>query len=201
MSLLSLPFDALLDVLRDLDIIDVIRTGMVSPQTVAFFASGTYDPRLETSQTCKDLYKVIQARYVWVVQLEKLCRKNPALRFATPPLTSLSARKLKTLATGWVKLRLRWDKDGSENDFVAKGLTAIHRADRLWLLPGGKSVLTIDNRGGVTLRRIELEDNQISLPIVTNVKHDQWTDGVAGRGVLLTTMSPCPILVHRQGKE
>lgn len=34
MTLPSLPLDVLLAVLRDLDIVDVVRTGMVSPSTV-----------------------------------------------------------------------------------------------------------------------------------------------------------------------
>ena len=36
MSLPSLPLDILLVVLRELDIVDVVRTGMVSPLLVIF---------------------------------------------------------------------------------------------------------------------------------------------------------------------
>jgi hypothetical protein len=68
-------------------------------------------------------------------------------------------------------------------------------------LPGGKSVLVIDNRGGVTLRRIELEDDRVSLPIVANIEYDQRIISGPWWSKLLTVMLPCPILVHRQGNK
>ena len=57
MPLLSLPFDALLDVLRDLDIIDVIRTGMVSPQTVAVLHPALM---IRSSRNVTDLQRPLQ---------------------------------------------------------------------------------------------------------------------------------------------
>ena len=102
--------------------------------------------------------------HVWIDQLEKLRKKDPALRSATPPLSCLSAQELKTFVAGRVKLRLRWDKDHS--NFFAKGLFGIHGVCEFRLLPGGKSVIVISGCGGVMLRRIELEDSQASPPVV-----------------------------------
>lgn len=133
-------------------------------------------------------------------QLEKLRRKDPALRSATPPLTSLSAEELKNFVTGRVKLRLRWDKDDNENGFAAEGLIGIPGVCQLRLLPGGKFMLIIDSRGGVTLHRIKLEDGQVSLSVVANIKYDKIVVG-CGWSKLLTTVSPCPILIHKQGNE
>ena len=106
-------------------------------------------------------------------------------------------QELKTFVTGWAKLRLRWDKDGGENDFAAKGLAEFPGVEELRLLPGGKSVLVI---GGseVTLCRIKLEDGQLSLPVVSTFPCDQAT---IGWSELLIAMSPCPILTHRQGEK
>jgi len=151
------------------------------------------------SQTCKDLREATQDRHVWVDQLEKLIQKDPALGSATPPLTSLSAQELKTFVTGRVKLRLRWDKD--DGDFVTNGLVGISGVCELRLLPGGKSMVVVGNRGGVTLRRIELEDGQVSLPVVANVNYEQKIIIGVGWSKLLTAMSPCPILVHKQGNK
>ena len=106
---------------------------------------------------------------------------------------------MKTFVTGRVKLRLRWDNDNS--DFTAKGLAEITGKCELWLLPGGKSVAVIDNRGGVTLRRIELEDGQVSLPIVANINHEEKDITGLGWSKLLTAMSPCPILIYKQNHE
>ncbi|KAF9653264.1 hypothetical protein BDM02DRAFT_3265514 [Thelephora ganbajun] len=179
MPLPSLPLDVLLVVFRDLDVVDVVRIGM----------------------TCKDLYQVVQDRHVWIDQLEKLCQKNPALGFATPPLTSLPAQELKTFVTGRVKLCLRWDKGADEDGFVTKGLIELPGVCHLKLLPGGKSLLVIDNRGGVTLRNIRLGDGQVSLPIVASINPDQMVTARPGRSKLLTATSPCPILVHCQGNN
>lgn len=155
--------------------------------------------RFGTLQTCKDLYWAIHDRHVWVDQHKKLLRKDPALRSATPPLISLSAQELKTFVTCWVKLRLRWDKRDDENGFVEKGLIELPGVNELRLMPGGRSVLVIGSRGGVTMRRIELDDGQVSLPVVASVKYDQKIIVGLGWNKLLTAISPCPILVHRQG--
>ena len=152
-------------------------------------------------QTCKDLYGIVQDRHVWVDRLVKLRRKYPVLGPATPPLACLSARELKTFYAGWVKLRLRWtkDEDDRENGFAAQGLIGIPGIHELRLLPGGKTVLVVNNQGGVTLRRIELKDGQVSLPIVANLEYDRRVKVVGPRwSKLLIAMSPCPILIHRQ---
>lgn len=203
MPLPSLPFDVLLAVFRNLDIVDVVRIGMVRPLMVSLLLP---NPRtrsrpipLETSQTCNDLCRATQDRHVWVDQLEKLRPKDPALRSATPALTSLSAQKLRTFVTGLIKLRLRWNKGGNETDFAAKGLVGVPGVCELRLLPGGESVIFINGRGGVTLRRIKLEDGQVSLPVVADIKYDQRVVVGPGWSRLLTSTSPCPILVHKQG--
>ena len=155
---------------------------------------------LGTPQTCKDLYRTIQDRHVWVDQLEKLCQKDPALRSAVPPPTSLSAQALKTFVSRRVKLGLRWGTNGGESGFAVKGLAEVPGGIcRLWLLPGGKSALVIDDREDVTLRRVELDDGRASLPIVANIKYGQGTTSQWTK--LLTAMSPCPIFVHDQGEE
>ena len=69
------------------------------------------------------------------------------------------------------------------------------------LLPGGKSLLIIDNRGGVTLRRVKMEDSEVSLPVVANIEPDQNVTFGPGRRRLLTTMTPCPMLIHTQGMK
>ena len=135
-------------------------------------------------------------------QLEKWCKKDPALRSAVPPLTSLSTQELKTFMTGRAKLRLRWGKDEGENRFAAKGLVEVSGIRRLWLLPGGKSALIIDHHGGVTLHRVELDDSRASLPIVANIRYGQGVDTSGFEwNKLLAAMSPCPIFVHNQGER
>ena len=204
MYLFSLPFDVLLVVLRDLDVVDIVRIEMVSLLTDNLSAQmPTHNPHRGTLQTCRDLYAVIQDRHVWVDQLEKLRRKDPALRSATPPLTSLSAQELKSFVTGRVKLRLRWDKGDDENGFAAKHLIGIPGVRQLRLLPGGKSVLVIDNYGGVALHRIEFKDDKVFLPLVANVnlECDQEAIVMAMRSELLTAMSPYPIFIHRLGNK
>ena len=134
-------------------------------------------------------------------QLEKLYQKNPALKSATPPLTSLSAQELKTFVTGRVKLRLRWDKGDNENGLITKGLTGIPGMRGFNLLPGGKSLLVVGDRGDVTLWRIELEGGHVSLPVVANIKYDQRIIVGPGWSKLLVAMSPCPILIHKQGNK
>ena len=200
MPLPSLPIDILLVILRDLEIVDVLRAGMVSPLAVVVLCQRSLatDLLLGTPQICKDLYQTIQDRHVWVDQLENSCQKDPALRSAIPPLTSLSTQELKTFVTRRAKLRLRWGKDDGENGLVTKGLVGIFGIRMLWLLPGGRSVLVIDNRRGLTLRRVELDDGRASLPIVANIEYDQ--EAIAGPEwfTLLTVMSPCPILIYSQ---
>jgi hypothetical protein len=120
------------------------------------------------------------------------------LKTATPPPTSLTAQELKNIVTGRIKLRLRWDKGETDLGFTTKGLLGIPRACRFMLLPGGKSLLVIDNRGGLTLRRIELDHDRVSLPVVVNFKSEEWLPHEPGQNKLLTTTSPCLILVRAQ---
>jgi len=152
-------------------------------------------------QTCKDLHGAAQDRHVWADQLERLRQDDPVPKSATPPLTSLSVHELKTFVIGRIKLRLLWDRGDEENGFATMGLIGVPEVCELKLLPGGKSVLVINGRGGVTLRRIELEDGQVSLPVVANVEYDQGIIAGLGWNKLLTAMSPSPVLVHRQGNK
>ena len=193
MSLSPLLLDVLLVVFRDLDVIDIICVGMVSPP----LATLSFRPQASW-QTCKHLYRATQDRHVWVDQLCKLHQAYPELRSAKPPLTFLSAQELKSFVVGWIKLRFRRDNGQSDLGFSAKGLVGIPRVYRVMLLPGGKSLLAIDNRGGLALRRIELEDGQVSLPVVANIKSEEWLDFEPGQNKLLITMSPYPILVRVQ---
>ena len=62
-------------------------------------------------------------------------------------------------------------------------------------------MLVIDNRGGLVLRRVELEGSQVSMPVVANIKYDQGSVFGGTWSKLLTAVSPCPILVHRQGNK
>lgn len=193
MSLSSLPLDILLVVFRDLDVIDVVRVGMVSPLRSVPVPT----PKL-FFQTCKDLYQATQDRHVWVDQLDRLRREDPVLKPATPPLTSLSAQELKSFVTGWIKLRLRWGHDQTNLGFATKGVVGIPRVCRLMLLPGGKSLLVIDGRGGLAIRRVELELGRVFLPVVANFESDKWLTPEPGQNKLLIATSPCPILVRAQ---
>jgi hypothetical protein len=120
------------------------------------------------------------------------------LKTATPPPTSLSALELKNIVTGRIKLQLRWDKSETNLGFTTKGLLGIPRVCRFMLLPGGKSLLAIDNRGGLTLRRIELDHGKVSFPVVANLKSEEWLSPEPGQNKLLTTTSPCPTLIRAQ---
>ena len=62
-------------------------------------------------------------------------------------------------------------------------------------------MIIVDDRGGVTLRRVELDGGRASLPTVADVKYGQ-VEVLPGFEwfKLLTAMSPCPIIVHNQGK-
>ena len=200
MNLLSLPLDVLLVIFRDLSIVDIVCLGTVSSLTILDLRTYSRSSP-ETSQTCKDLHRTTHDRHVWVDQLEKSCQKKPALRTATPTLTSLSTQELKTFVTGVVKLRLRWDKEGDELGFAAKAVIGVPGISELKLLPGGKSLLFIDGRGGVEMCRIKLEVGQVSLPRAANIKYDQKTVFGTGWSRLLTAMSPCPILIHTLGTE
>ena len=62
-------------------------------------------------------------------------------------------------------------------------------------------MIVIGDRGGVTLRRIELVDSQVSLPVVANINYDQRVIVGIGWSKLLVAMSPCPILIHKQRNE
>ena len=106
-----------------------------------------------------------------------------------------------TFVTRWIKLRLRWDTDNEDLSFNAKGLAGIPEVCRLTLLPGGRSLLVINKRGDVTLRRIELWNGQVSLPVVASIESERNAAFGLGHNQLLTTMSPCPILIHGQNNK
>ena len=149
-------------------------------------------------QTCRDLYHAAQDRHVWVDHLDNLRQKNPVLKPATPPLTSLSAQELKGFIAGWINLRFRWEKDHTNFGFTKKGVVGIPGPCCLFLLPGGKTLLTIDDRGGLALRRIEMVDGRVSLPSVATIESDKVLVFKPGRNKLITTTSPSPILVRGQ---
>ena len=172
-------------------------TGTVSSQVFPFLARSQISPK---RQTCRELRQAIRDRHVWIDELEKLRQEYyPVLRPATPPLTFLSAQELQTLVIARMKLRLCW-KNGDDG-FTAEGHAGIPGVRRIILLPGGRSLLSIDNHGGVALRRIELGDSQgsLTLPIIASCQTDQNVTFGAGRNHLLSTMSPCPIPLHSQG--
>ena len=198
-SFSSLPVDILLVVFGELDVFDFICLGMVSPSPLSV-TPGAHGAPLETEQTCKGLYHIAQHRRVWTGQLQKLRQEHPFLRVATPPLSSLSVKELKTFVVGWAKLRRRFNDSNKNLDFAAKGVTEIPGLNSLILLPGGRSLLAINSHEGyTTLCRVELEDGQASLPVVANIKFSERMDSWRRR--LLTTTSPCPLLVDFQSDE
>ena len=141
----------------------------------------------------------MQDRRFWADQLDKLRQQDPALGPATSPLTSFSAQEIRTFVVNWIKLHHRWDnRSGAGSSFAAKDLVGIPGVCNLMLLPGGKSIVAIDRRGGIALYRINMADRRVSLSIVANIKSDQGMLFGPGRNKLLTTMLPCPILVHGQ---
>ena len=164
---------------------------MVDPSTYAL----THNPRLGTPQTCKDLCGVIQDRRVWIDQLEKLRRNEPAFRIATPPLASLSVQELKAFVTGWDKLRLRWNRDDRANVFAAKGLVGFSAIENVWLLPGGRFLLVI-SKSKMKLCQIKLDNGRFSLPVAAKFR---FGGEVPRCSELLTAMSPCPILIYWSG--
>lgn len=121
------------------------------------------------------------------------------LKPATPPLTSLSVQELKSFVTGRIKLRFRWDDDRNDLGFAAKGSVAIQKVRHLILLPGGKSLLAFDDRGGLALHRVELGDGHVSLPVVAHVESDKCLSFDPRKNTLITTTLPYPILVCARG--
>jgi hypothetical protein len=151
-------------------------------------------------QTCKCLYQILPDRQVWAGQLEWLPHEDPILGLAMPPLTSLSTKELKTLVINRAKLCRGFSNDHNNFGFAAQGITRVPRVCNILLMPGGKSLLAIDNEG-VTLYRIGLEGDRASLSVRASVKFSQRTGFGVGRSTLITTASPCPILVHDQRNE
>jgi hypothetical protein len=86
----------------------------------------------------------------------------------------------------------------NEAGFTADSVIGMPGVCEFRLLPGGKSMIIIDNRCDMALHWIELEDSQVSLPTVVSVKYDQRAIVGPDWSKLLTAMSPCPILIHRQ---
>ena len=106
----------------------------------------------------------MQDRRFWADQLDKLRQQDPALGPATSPLASLSAQEIRTFVVDWIKLHHRWDNcSGAGDGFAGKELVGIPGVCNLMLLPGGKSLLAIDRRGGITLYRINMADRRVSL--------------------------------------
>ena len=136
MPLVSLPLDILLAILRDLDIVDVVHTGMVSPLKVAVLAR-TDTERHRLAKTSVGPYKTVTSGWI----NSKSCVENT--RCSDLP-------------------RLRWNKGDNENGSVAKGLLGISGVRKLLLLPGGKTVLVISDYGSVSLCQIELKDGRAS---------------------------------------
>lgn len=163
---------------------------------VCYAGLGNVHNTVSERQACKDLYCAIQDRHIWVDQLERLRREEPALKSATPPLTvSLSAQELKTFVINRVKLHYIWDRDEYEYGFTTRSMVEFSAVRGVWLFPGGKSLVVIGDYE-VTLCRIELEDGKFSLPIVTKLPYGPKT---IGWSELLTAMSPSPILLYKQG--
>lgn len=111
-------------------------------------------------QSCKGLCRVAQCCQVWVDQLKKLHQEDPILKPATPPLASHSTEDIKTFITGRMELHRHFN-DGNKNlSFAVESTTEIAGICDLTFLPGGRSLLAINDDEGdvVTLHRIELED-------------------------------------------
>ena len=103
-------------------------------------------------------------------QLKKLRQEDSILKLA-----SLSTEDIKTFVIGRMKLRRHFN-DGNKNlGFAAESTAEIPGMCDLMLLPGGRSLLIINDDEGdaVTLHRIELEDDQASLPVAANI----WLGG------------------------
>lgn len=102
---------------------------------------------------------------------------------------------------GRVRLHRRFNAGNKNLGFAAQGATEILGIHNLMLLPGGKSLLAINNsasEGNTTLRRIRLEGGRASLPVAASIKlGERMTFGFLWRKLLITT-SPCPVLVHFQ---
>jgi len=137
----------------------------------------------------------MQDRHVWIDQLEKLRRNEPAFRTAIPPLASLSVKELKAFVIGWDKLRLHWNRDDGVNGLVAEGLVELSAVEDVWLLPGGKFLLVVD-KSKLKLCQIKLYNGRFSLPVTSKLRFGRvgprWSE-------LLTAMSPYPILIHLSG--
>ena len=70
-----------------------------------------------------------------------------------------------------MKLRCRFNDGNKHLGFAVESTTEIPGICDLTLLPGGRSLLAINDDEGdvVALHRIELEDGQASLPVVANI--------------------------------
>jgi hypothetical protein len=192
----SLPLDILLGVFQELDAVDLIHLGMVSSSLLSP-APGDHEFPFETEQVCKDLHHIAQDREVWADQLEKLRQEHPSLKPATPPLSSLSVQELQTFVMGQAKLRRRFNEGYKNLGFTAEGVTEIPGRCTIMLLPGGRSLLAVNSKGGnMTLHRIRLEDGQASLPVAARINvGERVSDGILWKR-LLTATSPCPVLIR-----
>jgi hypothetical protein len=210
MSLPSLPIDVLLVVFQNLDTTDVVRIGTVSPLIVAVGLDFSAHPQSLALITL-DLQRTPCGR-TSPSRLGRPTRKVVPERSGAQARDASAHFPLHARAEG---SRHRFCQDAhplgkvsgprcskrfDENGLAAKGVIGMPGVREFRLLPGGKSLIVIDNRGGMTLRRITLEGGQASLPVVASVERDKRrTMGSWNR--LLTAMSPCPILVHERATE
>ena len=201
-TLYSLPFDILLVVFRELDVVGSVRLGMVSYFSIA--------PRSQRSRHIPS----------------RPCLRNgidlqrPVPNRARPPSLGGSTRKIVPgrpnsqachasahfpLHTRAQNLRHFQDKvpplcfNNGINDFVftAERPIRVPIVQNLLLLPGGKSVLAMGCAGTVTLCRIGLEGDQASLSAIAKIGFGRKRpSGALGPSKLITTTSPCPIFVY-----
>ena len=76
-----------------------------------------------------------------------------------------------------------------------KCVTKIPGICKTMLLPGGRSLLAVDgSAGNVTLHRIRLEDDQVSLSVAANSKFDARAVSGLMKSRLFITTSPFPVL-------
>ena len=195
MSLSFLPLDVLLVIFRELGVVDVVRIGMVSPLA-----------GLSSQNTFTDVQRPLPS-HTGSSRLGRPTREVTSGRTGAqtchaPNHFLLHARTQK-LVTHWMRLRFRWrwDRYQSSLGFAAKSLVGIPGVFHLVLLPGGKLMLVIDNRGCLTLRWIELDDGRVPLPVVAKIKFDERLGLDPGGSKLLTTTSPSPIFIWVQGNK
>lgn len=99
MTLSLFPLDILLVVFQELNVVDGVRIGMVSP-----LIGHLFHPQ-KSLQICKGLiHQATRDHHILVDKFDKLHQEYPVLKPATLPLTSLCVQELKSFAVHRTKL-------------------------------------------------------------------------------------------------